>query len=203
MIGRIGGAATRECKSWLEAILRHWPGRCGDWFRAAYWKNKFHSCGGSIAVLSGFIALGEKSIDIGRQVTFGPNTLVFAHDRGCISIGDHFVTNRNVLIDASQGGCIKIGNDVFIAPNVVIRASNHSFQRTDLPMRLQGHTAGVIVIEDDVWIAANSVIVPNVRIGKGSIIAAGSVVTQDIPPYSIVGGVPAKIIRSRHDSGRA
>lgn len=77
------------------------------------------------------------------------------------------------------------------------RASNHTFDNLDLPIIEQGHTYGEIIIEDDVWIASNCVVTANTRIGKSSIIAAGSVVTKDVEPYSIVGGVPAKLIRKR------
>jgi galactoside O-acetyltransferase len=65
------------------------------------------------------------------------------------------------------------------------------------PIRLQGHDAGTIVIEDNVWLAANVTVVGGVRIGRGSVIAAGAVVTSDIEPYSIAGGVPARLIRRR------
>jgi acetyltransferase-like isoleucine patch superfamily enzyme len=66
-------------------------------------------------------------------------------------------------------------------------------------IREQGHSGGKIVIEDDVWIRANAVITPDVIIGKGAVVAAGAVVTSDVPPYQIVGGVPAKTIANRKE----
>ncbi|MCB2195276.1 MAG: hypothetical protein KQH79_05415 [Bacteroidetes bacterium] len=76
-------------------------------------------------------------------------------------------------------------------------AFNHSIDDLDVPSILQDYYDGDIIIEDDVWIGANSVVVAGVTIGKGSVIAAGSVVTKDVEPYSIYGGVPSKKIRSR------
>ncbi|MCE9640174.1 MAG: hypothetical protein K8S22_08520 [Betaproteobacteria bacterium] len=73
-----------------------------------------------------------------------------------------------------------------------------------MPINNQGHAAGVIDVADDVWIGANTVILPDVSIGKGAIIGAGSVVTKDVPAYSIAAGVPAKVIGTRgRDAGDA
>ena len=113
-----------------------------------------------------------------------------------IEIGDYFSMNSNSQLGASYGKII-IGNDCAIAPNCVLRASNHNFDDPTIPFRLQGHKYGEISIEDDVWIASNCVITANTKIGKSSIIGAGSVVTKDVEPYSIVGGVPAKLIKKR------
>jgi galactoside O-acetyltransferase len=101
------------------------------------------------------------------------------------------------MIDAGEFGEIVIGNDVLIASNAVIRASNHNYERMDLPINQQGHQGGRIIIGDDVWISANVVIVSNVTIGQGAVIGAGAVVTKDIPPYAFAGGVPAKIIKEK------
>ena len=76
-------------------------------------------------------------------------------------------------------------------------AENHEFVSTEQPMRDQGVKREPIVVEDDCWIASNSTILAGVTIGHGSIVAAGSVVTNDVPPFSIVAGSPARIIRSR------
>ena len=114
---------------------------------------------------------------------------------GEISIGNNISINTNVQIGAS-GGKIVIGNDVLIGPNVVIRATNHGVMRKML-INKQPHSGGTITIEDDVWIGSNAVILKNVRIAKGTIVAAGAVVVKDTEPYSIVGGIPAKKISER------
>jgi galactoside O-acetyltransferase len=121
-------------------------------------------------------------------------TYLYGND-GEISIGNNISINTNVQIGAS-GGKIVIGNDVLIGPNVVIRATNHGVMRKML-INKQPHSGGTITIEDDVWIGSNAVILKNVRIAKGTIVAAGAVVVKDTEPYSIVGGIPAKKISER------
>jgi len=113
-----------------------------------------------------------------------------------LTIGNNFTMNSNSQLGASFGKIV-IGNNCAIAPNCVLRASNHTFDNPDIPFREQGHTYGEIIIEDDVWISSNCVITANTKIGRSSIIGAGSVVTKDIKPYSIMGGVPARLIRKR------
>lgn len=111
-------------------------------------------------------------------------------DNGSILIGDSVSCNSNVFI-GSSGGHISIGNNVLIGPNVVLRSSSHCYSRLDVPINQQGHKPGVILIEDDVWICANVTIVPNVSVGRSSIVTPGSTVTKNVPPFSVVGGVPA------------
>lgn len=111
-------------------------------------------------------------------------------------MGQNSSIAHNCTISGENVG-IRIGQNVMIAPNVVIIAFNHGFKNLDIPMTLQGKVEEPILIEDDVWISANCTITKGVKIGKGSIIGSNSMVNKDIPPYSVVGGVPAKIIKSR------
>lgn len=124
---------------------------------------------------------------IKRGVTFGTGE--------DISIGNFSTIGyRNTLFVKE----LFIGNYVMLGPNVTIIGSNHNCARTDIPMFQQGVVyPGPIIIEDDVWIGANVTILPGVRLGKGSIVAAGAVVSKDVQPYTVVGGVPAKIIKYR------
>lgn len=119
-----------------------------------------------------------------------------------ISIGKHTsIGTKNTMLAALAQ--INIGNYVMTGPEVMMITGDH---RTDLigeyminitnDMKTPDNDKQII-IEDDVWIGARSIILKGVRIGKGSIVAAGSVVTKDVPPYSIVGGTPAKTIRKR------
>jgi acetyltransferase-like isoleucine patch superfamily enzyme len=85
-----------------------------------------------------------------------------------------------------------------MSPGVSIYAENHNFLDPSLPMKDQGVTVQFVTIEDDCWIASNSTILAGVTVGKGSVIAAGAVVTKDIPPYSVVAGSPAVVIKSRN-----
>ena len=110
-----------------------------------------------------------------------------------IKIGKHCQINENVFIQGAT-----IGDYVMIAPNVAILNSSHKFDDVNIPMIQQGEIKGDNpVIEDDVWIGRNAIILPGVHIKKGSIVAAGAVVTKDVPPMCIVGGIPAKVIKKR------
>ena len=103
------------------------------------------------------------------------------------------------MVNADVKGEIIIEEDSILGPNVVIRASGHKYDDLTVPIREQGHHKGRIVIKAGTWIGANAVLLPDVTVGKGTIVAAGAVVTKDVDDYEIVGGVPAKKIGSRRD----
>ena len=110
---------------------------------------------------------------------------------GDIIIGDRCrIGMNNVLI-----GPVTIGNDTILAQNIVMSGLNHGYEDITLPPHDQKVTKSKIIIEDEVWIGANVVVVAGVTIGKHSVVAAGSIVTKSIPPYSVVVGNPAKIIK--------
>ena len=129
----------------------------------------------------------------------GKNLILFEGARflypNNLYIGDNVAINNDIWINAS--GKVEIGGNVIIGPKVVIHSANHKFDRLDIPIKKQGHVMAAVTIEEDVWIAASVIILPGVRIGKGSIIGAGAVVTKDIPPRSIAVGNPAKVIKKR------
>lgn len=87
-------------------------------------------------------------------------------------------------------------------PNVVVRSNSHSYKRVDIPINQQGVEKGEIHIQDDVWISANAVILPNVILRRGTIVAAGAVVTKSTEQYDIVAGIPAIKIKNRKNSNR-
>lgn len=92
---------------------------------------------------------------------------------------------------------VTIGNNVMIAPLSSVRDTDHAFDSRDKPIKDQGIVTAPVVIEDDVWIGHGATILKGVTIGRGAIVAAGAVVTQSVPEYSIVGGIPAKILKTR------
>lgn len=110
-----------------------------------------------------------------------------------ISIGDRSELGCGCLI---YGG-VKIGAGVLMGPDVKIITRNHVFDDPTVGINEQPTVFRPVTIGDDVWISANVVILPGVTVGHGSVIAAGAVVTKDIPPFSIVGGIPAKVIGRR------
>ena len=132
-----------------------------------------------------FKKCGE-NVNVERLASFGSGRLV--------EIGDNSGIGINCLIPHN----IIIGKNVMMGPDVIILSHNHNFSRIDVPMNSQGMQEDLInIIEDDVWIGTRAIIMPGIKISEGSIIGAGSVVTKDVPPYSIVGGNPAKLIRKR------
>lgn len=110
-----------------------------------------------------------------------------------IKIGRNSLVGEYSVI-RGQGG-VQIGDRVYTSPFTQIIAVNHVFDDPNKPFVDQGITAQGIVIEDDVWLGAGAVITDGVRVGKGAVVAAGAVVTKDVPPHTVVGGVPAKIIK--------
>jgi acetyltransferase-like isoleucine patch superfamily enzyme len=93
-----------------------------------------------------------------------------------------------------QGG-VTIGDRVYTSPMVQIIAVNHVFDDPEKSFVDQGITTQGIIIDDDVWIGSGAIITDGVHIGKGAVVAAGAVVVKDVPPHTIVGGVPARILR--------
>lgn len=128
-----------------------------------------------------------KNVDIGRHISFSSN----------VSLGDNSSIGDNTYIN----GELHIGADVMMAANCAFIATTHNFNRNDIPMNRQGGGASKIVIEDDVWIGYGVIITQGVYIGKGVVLAAGAVVTKSVPDYAIAGGVPARIIKYRHENG--
>ena len=111
---------------------------------------------------------------------------------GDVIIGKHTrIGLHNTII-----GPVTIGNHVNLAQGITVTALNHNFADTTKRIDEQGVTTKPVVIGDDVWIGANAVILPGVTIGRHAVVAAGAVVTQDVPENTLVGGVPAKIIKS-------
>jgi acetyltransferase-like isoleucine patch superfamily enzyme len=110
---------------------------------------------------------------------------------GDVEIGEKSLVGiGNVII-----GPVKIGNDVILAQNIVVSGLNHNYTDVSMPIHKQGVSVAEIVIEDECWIGANVVVTAGVTIGKHSVVAAGSVVTKNIPPYSIAVGNPSRIIK--------
>ena len=115
-----------------------------------------------------------------------------------IEIGKWCNINHNNILQAGKvDGKIKVGNYVHTGANVMIIAFNHAFDTREIPTIQQDYYDADVTIEDDVWGGGGSIILPGVTIGKGAIIAAGAVVNKDVPPYAIVGGIPATVLKYR------
>jgi maltose O-acetyltransferase len=148
--------------------------------------NKFGSLSKKIrfALARRFIAKCGTNVNFEKGGTFGYD----------LEIGD----NSGIGINAQLSLGVKIGSNVMMAPEVVILTSNHTHDKTNIPMMFQGSEGfKEVIIEDDVWIGQRAIILPGVTLQKGTIVGAGAVVTKTYPPYSIIGGNPARLIKSR------
>ena len=130
---------------------------------------------------------------VGRGVTFYPGVWI-APGRNLV-IGDKVDLAKDVLL--TTGGGIKIGNRTLIGYRTQILSANHSIPARGQPFPISGDSYGEIDIENDVWIGANCIVTAGVKIGEGAVVAAGSVVTKNMPAWSIYGGVPARLIKMR------
>jgi maltose O-acetyltransferase len=110
-------------------------------------------------------------------------------------IGHHVQINQHCFINA--GGGVVIGDNVLIGPYVVIYSQNHNYKAADTLIRLQDYSRKKVIIENDVWLSSRVTVLPGVKIRKGTVVAAGSVVTKDTEEYSVIAGTPAKKIGSR------
>ncbi len=138
------------------------------------------------------IEIGPRTIVMHGAVLHVYNFREMPHSR--IKIGSDSLIGEYSVI-RGQGG-VQIGDRVYTSPFTQIIAVNHVFDDPARPFVEQGITAEGIVIEDDVWLGAGAIITDGVRVGKGAVVAAGAVVTKDVPPHTVVGGVPAKPIKT-------
>ena len=139
-----------------------------------------------------------EGIEIGRDTIVMHGAILHVYNfrnipHSGIKIGRNSLIGEYCVV-RGQGG-VEIGDRVYTSPFTQIIAVNHVFDDPERPFTEQGITAEGIVIEDDVWIGAGAIVTDGVRIGRGAVVAAGAVVTQDVPPHTVVGGVPARQIK--------
>jgi len=137
------------------------------------------------------------TVELERDNSIGAGTLF--QGTGHIRMGARSFCGEGSVFGCNQS--ITIGKDVMIAQYVTLRDTDHVFDRTDIPMIDQGVASAPVVVEDDVWLGHGVVILKGVTVGSGAVVAAGAVVTVDVPPYAIMGGIPARQIGSRKPVG--
>lgn len=134
------------------------------------------------------------NVEIGNDVILGHNITIQTVKGSKIKIGNNVTINDNCFITSLFG--IEIGSGTSIAENVSIRDFNHIFREKGVSLKEQGLEGDNIVIGKNCWLCRGCVILPGVTIGDGAVIAANAVVNKDVPSYTVVGGVPAKIIKT-------
>jgi len=166
-----------------------------------FWKIMIHSMGGKVGKNVKFyggvriVANAPGGIEIGDEARILRNVTISTTAQGKIHIGQKTHVGESTIIFSDIG--IKIGDNVIIGPQNIIIDFDHTYASFEIPINQQGMNRKEVVIEEDVWISSNCVIIRGVRIGKGSVVGAGSVVNKDVPPYSVVAGVPIRVIKRR------
>lgn len=135
----------------------------------------------------------QNGMKVGRNPRVEPGVIFMGQDQ--ITIGDDFTCSFGATFRAVAAP-IKIGNQVNVGPLACVIGANHGLDR-DRPINDQPHQSLEITIADDVWLGAGAIVLPGVHLGRGAVIAAGSVVTADVPPLAVMAGVPAQKIKER------
>ncbi|MFC1944899.1 acyltransferase [Chloroflexota bacterium] len=159
-----------EIKLWLLFMIANMPGQTGERARRRFAAKAFGIKGG--------------------QPRIGPGLKVVEPDG--LTTGDRLWLGQRVILWADGG--IVVGDDVMLGPDVKIYSSRHSYENPDVRIADQGGIRKEVVIEDDVWLEAGVVVFLGVRIGRGAVISAGSIVSRSVPPHAIVAGNPARIV---------
>ena len=197
------------------------PGALGIFLRGKFYPSLFGAVGKGVVFGTNMVIRHPKKIFLGDNIIIDDNVLLDAKgsDESRITLKNDVFVGRNSILSCKGGEIILderanvgfnceifssnrvvIGKDNLIAAyTYIVGGGNYKLERTDIPINQQPDFEGKggVVTEDDVWLAAHVVLLDGTRIGKGSVVAAGAIVSGEIPPYSIAGGVPAKIIKSR------
>ncbi len=213
----------QEIEASLAEVVQYlWKRGGWSWLRGILLRRRFKRCGGRLFIGKNVEILYPRYISLGRNVYIGDYTTINGLSREGLWLGDNVRIREHVWIQATSslaslgkglvisdntyigprctigaGGGIKIGCNVTIGAAVDLLAENHNFANADLLINEQGVTRKGIVIEDDVWIGNRVIILDGLRICRGAVIGAGSVVTKDVSPYTVVVGNPARAVRRR------
>jgi len=192
--------------------------------RGLLWRWRVAECSGPLFLGRRVQLYHAHHLHLGRSVTIEDDVRIDALSREGVWLGDNVSVGRFTLIEAtgllsllgkgvrigansnlgdynSVGGAggVTIGENVLIGQYVSFHPQNHIIDDPNRPIKHQGTSEQGIVVEDDVWIGARVTVLDGVHIGRGAVIAAGAVVTHDVPPYAVVGGVPARVLKWRKE----
>jgi len=198
------------------------PGAIGFFLRRYFSKHRFAIVGSGVMIGSNVTLRCPNRIWLGDNIAIDSSAVLDAKGKeSSIHMGDSVLVGKGSIFSCASGK-IQVGNELSFGPYCYIRASrssivmgsyitigshttiisgNPDYERLDIHMMKQLGSARGIIIEDDVWIGVGVQVIDGVKIGRGSVIGAGAVVINDIPPYGIATGVPAKVVKMR-DGGR-
>jgi acetyltransferase-like isoleucine patch superfamily enzyme len=207
LIGTLAGRAARGAV--VRRRLAHSEGLvlCGPRVRLYH---PWHVSAGSDLYLDEaceIVGLSRRGIVFGDRCTVGRFATIQPTNKLMGEIGEGMrVGDRSNIGPFSYIGCsgyVDIGSDVLMGPRVTLIAENHVFDDAGMAIKTQGVRREEIRVENDCWLGTGTIVLAGVTIGRGSVIAAGSVVNSDIPPFSVAGGVPARVLRRRDDQAGA
>ena len=178
VLAKCYGILPKRTRKWLLEKHRYTTGKRGVIMRCALLKSLGCTIGKNVIIRTGVYIFNPEKITIGDNVSIHPMCYIEGY------------------------GGVEIGNDVSIAHGTSVISVNHGYEAVDVPIKFQPVVPGKIVIRDNVWIGAKASLLSGVTIGSGSIVGAGAVVTHDVEENSIVGGVPARMIRKRIEADK-
>ena len=206
----------------ITSVLGNISGGLGFFLRGLFYRRMFKEAGRGLIIGKGVVVRHPNKIVLGERIAIDDYSLIDAGGAGRkgLVIHDEVIISRNCVVQAKTGpvfigqktdiGCnvvissvsgINIGDYVLIAGNCYIGGGRYRFEMSELSMMEQGiYSEGPVVIEDDVWLGAGVIVLDGIKIGKGSIVGAGAVVTNDLPEYSISVGIPAVVRGYRNET---
>ena len=179
----------------LEKYLGEYLALLGDRMRAIWWRLRGARLGGKSRIGQACRIVRPWRLHTGERVQLEHQVYIkITNDQANVTLGNEVFVGYGAELDISEG--LTLGNHVLIAPGCFITDHHHKRSAHDR-IAAQGCESAAVAIEDDVWLGANAVVLPGVRIGRGAIVGAGAVVTHDVEPMTIVAGVPARQIGKR------
>lgn len=172
------------------------PGYLGILIRKYIYSRYFHHK--KFVIPENVTIIGLKNIEIGNNFRTCPNTKMFSTN-GKLKIGNNVFFNYDCFISA-DGSQIVIGDNCLFGNNVTVYGVNHNYADRCRLISEQGYENKPVIIGNDVWVGAGAIILPGVTIGNKSVIAAGAIVTKDVPDFAVAAGVPARVIKERGTS---
>lgn len=156
---------------------------------------KLRSAGTNVIFERGAMLFHPENVVIGNNVYIGHYAILKGYHRNTLTIGNNVWIGQHCFLHGAGG--LAIGNNVGIGPSVRIHTARHAELGRDVPIVFAGVDDGPVIIEDDADLGIGSIILPGVTVGRGAQVGAGAVVSRDVPPYAIVAGVPARVLRYR------
>ena len=161
-------------------------------------RSQFRTIGEHVIFEAGVLVFHPETISLGNNLYIGHGAILKGYHNSRMEIGDNSWIGQQVFIHS--GGGVTIGKSVGVGPAVKILTSQHAEEGIEIPILLSRIEALPVVIEDDCDLGVGSIILPGVTLGRGTQVGAGAVVTRSTPPWSVVAGVPARVLRSRVNS---